>query len=119
LRTEVAEREMPRPLSSPTIRLYPQCGVLHSEMYDQLEERVLDRRPAGPPVRVGPPAGDELPVPAKQRLRLEREDRPSRSRERAAQRRQQRTIRSCQSRSRTLSAEDRQLVAEDKDLQLL
>jgi hypothetical protein len=26
LRTEVAETRMPRPLSSPTIRLYPQCG---------------------------------------------------------------------------------------------
>jgi hypothetical protein len=26
LRTEVAETKMPRPLSSPTIRLYPQCG---------------------------------------------------------------------------------------------
>ena len=26
LRTDVAETEMPRPLSSPTIRLYPQCG---------------------------------------------------------------------------------------------
>src|SRR5436309_1915914 len=26
LRTDVAETEIPRPLSSPTIRLYPQCG---------------------------------------------------------------------------------------------
>src|SRR6266540_4522607 len=93
--------------------------VLLCETKDQLAERALERRSPGPPVRVCPPARDQLAVPAKQRLRLEREGRPRRLGERAAQRRQQRAIRSRRHRSRGLSAEDRQLMAEDEDLQLL
>src|SRR2546428_10441839 len=93
--------------------------VLASETKDQLAERALERRSPGPPVRVCPAAADQLPMPAKQRLRLEREARPRRLVERAAQRREQRAIRSCQLRPRALSAEDRQLMAEDEDLQLL
>src|SRR5437879_5507356 len=50
--------------------------VLPRETQDQLAERALEPRPPRPPVRVRPPADDELPVPAKQRLRLEREDCP-------------------------------------------
>src|SRR6266545_1150669 len=50
--------------------------VLLSETKDQLAERALEPRSPGAPVRVRPPAGDQLPVPAKQRLRLEREDCP-------------------------------------------
>src|SRR6266540_4463808 len=93
--------------------------VLPSETKDQLAERALERRSPGPPVRVCPATGDELAMPAKQRLRLEREARPRRLVERAAQRREQRAIRSCQLRPRALSAEDRQLVAENENLQLL
>src|SRR5439155_5776178 len=93
--------------------------VLPRETKDQLAERALERRSPGPPVRVCPPARDQLAVPAKQRLRLEREGRPRRLGERAAQRREQRSICSCQLRPRGLSAEDRQLMAEDEDLQLL
>src|SRR6266511_2575283 len=58
--------------------------VLPRVTKDQLAERALERRSPGPPVRVCPPAGDQLAVPAKQRLRLERECRPGRLRERAA-----------------------------------
>src|SRR6266545_3685083 len=93
--------------------------VLPGETKDQPAERGLERRSPGPPVRVSPPAGDQLAVPAKQRIWLEREGRPTPSGERAAQRRQQRAIRSRRHRSRRLSAEDRQLMAEDEDLQLL
>jgi hypothetical protein len=66
--------------------------VLPGESQDQLAERARERRSPRQPVRVCPPAGDELAVPAKQRLRLEREGRPGRPRKRAAQRRQQRPI---------------------------
>src|SRR6266568_178530 len=93
--------------------------VLPRETKDQLAERALERRSPGPPVRVCPAALDQLAVPAKQRLRLEREGRPRRLGKRAAQRREQRSIRSCQLRARGLSAEDRQLMAKDEDLQLL
>src|SRR6266705_3866046 len=63
--------------------------VLPRETKEQLAERALERRSPGPPVRACPPARDQLAVPAKQRLRLEREGRPGRPREGAAQRRQQ------------------------------
>src|SRR5439155_4932432 len=70
--------------------------VLAGAAKDQLAQRALERRPPRQPVRIGPAAGDQLPVPAKQR-----------------------TIRSCQPRPRPLSAEDRQRMAQDEDLQLL
>src|SRR6266480_1821126 len=93
--------------------------VLPSETKDQHAQRALERRPPGPSVRVAPAAGDQLPVPAKQRLRLEREGRPGNPGQRAAQHRQQRAIRSGRPRPWGLWAEDRQLVAEDENLQLL
>src|SRR6266498_63526 len=93
--------------------------ILPRETKDQFAERALEPRSPGPPMRVRPPARDQLPVPAKQRLRPEREGRPARPRERAAQRRQQCSIRPRQRRPRGLSAEDRQLMAKDEDLQLL
>jgi hypothetical protein len=93
--------------------------VLPREPKDQLAERALERWPSRLPVRVRPPSGDQLAVPAKQRLRPEREGRPGCPRERAAQRRQQCSISPRQRRPRGLTAEDRQLVAKDEDLQLL
>jgi hypothetical protein len=110
---------MPTPLSSPTIRLYPQCGFsVARRRIDSRSERSSCGRP-GPPTRVRPPAGDQLAVPAKQRLRLERGDCPRGPGQRAAQRCQQHAISPRQLRRRCLSTEDRQLVAEDEDLQLL
>src|SRR6266480_3399809 len=66
--------------------------VLARESQDQLAERALERRSPGPPLRVRPPARDQLPVPAKQCLRLECEGCPGGPGQRAAQRRQQRSI---------------------------
>jgi hypothetical protein len=93
--------------------------VLPSESQGQLAEGARERRSPRRPVRVGPAAGDELAVPAQQRLRLEREDCPGGSGQRAAQRRKQCTIRRCQPWPRGLPTENRQLMAKDKDLQLL
>ena len=93
--------------------------VLPCEPQDQLAERALKPRSPGPPVRIGPPARDQLPMPAKQRLRLEREDCPGGSGQRATQRRQQRSISPRQFRLRRRAAEDCQLMAQDEDLELL
>jgi hypothetical protein len=41
LRSDVAEALMPRPLSSPTIRWYPQVRVLAGEAQDQLTQGAL------------------------------------------------------------------------------
>ena len=48
--------------------------VLSRETQDRLAERAPELRSPGPSVLVCPSACDQLPVPAKQRLRLERED---------------------------------------------
>src|ERR1700736_6793285 len=93
--------------------------VLPREAQDQLAERALEHRSPGRPVPVCPPVRDQLPVPPKQRLRLEGEDCPGGSGQRAAQRRQQRSISSRQRRPRRPSAEDRQLMAEDENLTIL
>src|SRR6266513_2545075 len=45
LRTEVAETAMPRPLISPTIRLYPQCGFSRARR----TIRSCQLRPRAPP----------------------------------------------------------------------
>jgi hypothetical protein len=119
LRTEVAETGMPRPLSLADDPFVSPVRVLLSETKDQLAERALERRSPGGPVRVCPPAGDELAVPAKQCLWLDREDCPGRPGQRTAQRRQQRAISPRQLRPRGLPAENRQLVPEDEDLHLL
>ncbi len=52
--------------------------VLPSETKDQLAERALEWRSPGSPLRVGPAARDQLAVPAKQRRRLDQQDRPGR-----------------------------------------
>src|SRR2546430_517928 len=64
----------------------PPVRVLASETQDQLAERTLEGRSPRRPVRVGPSACNQLPMPAKQCLGLEREDRPGRPGERAAER---------------------------------
>src|SRR5438046_2842885 len=51
LRTDVAETATPRPVSSPTIRLYSPVRVLPCEPKDQLAQRLLKLRSSGRPVR--------------------------------------------------------------------
>jgi hypothetical protein len=43
-------------------------AVLAGQPQDQLADILADRRPSRPPVRVGPAAGDQPPMPAQQRL---------------------------------------------------
>jgi hypothetical protein len=71
------------------------------------------------PLCVRPTARDQLAVPAQQRVRLDREVRPSRPRHRATKRSEQRPIGTSQPRSATMTAQHRQLMTQEEDLQLL
>ena len=93
--------------------------VLAREAEDQLSHRPVERRSARLAVRIRPVTGDELTVPAQQRLRLHREARPRLPGQHATQRRQQRTIRSVQLRFLGLPAQNRQLMPQNQDLELL
>ena len=117
LRTEVGETGMPRPLSSP-LRLYPQRGFSSARRRIS-SERAPERRPSRRPARVCPPANDELAVPAKQCLRLDREDWPGWPGQRTLSDAKSARISPRQLRPRGLPTEDRQLVPKDEDLQLL
>jgi hypothetical protein len=70
-------------------------------------------------MRVRLTAGDQLTVPAQQRVGPDRKPRPPGSRQRTAQRRQERTISARQLRPIGLPAEDCELVAQDENLQLI
>ena len=118
MRTEVAETVMPRPLSSPTIRLYPHCGFSSARRkISSRSERSSGGRPGFRCEYVHRRAISWRP--AKQCVRLDWEDCPGRPGQGTAHRRQQRSISPGQLRPRGLPAEDRQLMAEDDDLQLL
>jgi hypothetical protein len=118
LRTEVAETGMPRPLSSPTIRLYPQCG------FSSARRRISSRseRPSGgrPGVRC------EYVHRRAMSWRCQRSSvsgligktaQAGRASERLND--ASRAISRRQLRPRGLPAENRQLVPEDEDLHLL
>jgi hypothetical protein len=78
-------------------------------------------RPAAPrpPVRKGPAAADEPPVPAQQRIRADAERAPRRAREDAAERGEQQPVALLEPRPVHLPPQDRQLVTQPEDLQLL
>src|SRR5919198_298158 len=88
-RTEVADTEMPKPFEFADDPSVSPVRVLVVEPQDQTAYRRLKQRPTGSPMRIRPAARDELAVPAQQRLGLDREGRPSGSRQGAAQRCQQ------------------------------
>jgi hypothetical protein len=94
-------------------------AVLAREPQDQLAHLTADWRPSGTAVRVGPAAGDQLPMPAQQRLRLNHERLPAASRQDPAQRREQQPVVRLESRLTDLPTEDRQLVPEHENLELL
>ena len=68
------------------------AGILRGESDDQPLHVIVDSRPAGVVLRVGPGAGDEAPVPAQQRLGLDEEAGPHRPRQHTADRGQQRPV---------------------------
>jgi hypothetical protein len=80
--------------------------------------------PAGEPMAdpalrwIGPAPAHHAPVPSKQRLERDHEDRPSGPGKETAERRQQRTVLGLEPGAWVLAAQDGQLVAEDQDLDL-
>jgi hypothetical protein len=70
-------------------------------------------------VRISPAPPDQLTVPAQQRRRPHRQNRPSASRQRPRKRGEDRSIDGTQPRSPRLSAQNRQLVPEQQDLEFL
>jgi hypothetical protein len=119
LRTDVADTATPTPFNSHCNAAVAPIRILATEPKDQLPPRRVERRPARLRVRVGPAAGDELPVPAQQRLRPDAEVRLDLPGQPAAQRRQQRAVSPLQRRPRCLPAQDRQLMPQNQDLQPL
>jgi hypothetical protein len=93
--------------------------ILPRETKDQSSHRRLERRPSRPHVRIGPATGNQLAMPTQQRVRPHQEARPSRARQRAAQRRQERPISPRQPWPSRLPPQNSQLVAQHKNLQFL
>src|SRR6266542_3627160 len=94
-------------------------AVLARESHDQLTYLLVDSWPARAPVRIGPAAGDDPPVPAQQRLRRDKECLPRATRHHSAQRRQYQPVALRQLRAPRLPPQDRQLVAQNEQLELL
>jgi hypothetical protein len=70
-------------------------------------------------MRVRPVAGDESPMPAKQRLRLDQERPPRSARQHPAQHGQQKPVARRELRPPHLPPQHRQLVPQHQDLELL
>jgi hypothetical protein len=93
--------------------------ILPGEPEDQLPHRVGNWGPSTRSGRVGPPSAHHTPMPGEQRLGLDQEHRPARSREVAAQRCQQGPILGLQPGPWILATQHRQFVAQHEDLDLL
>jgi hypothetical protein len=94
------------------------AGVVGGEADDQQLHVLVESRPAGVAVRVGPGAGDEAPVPAQQRVGLDQEAGPDRPGQHAADRGQQRPVSRLEPGSWDLAVKDGELVAQHQDLQV-
>src|SRR6266540_4079863 len=119
LRTEVADTGMPRPLSSPTIRLYPQCGFSRaSRRISSRSERSSGGRPGGRCEYVHRRAMSWRCQRSSVSGLKEKPAQTVRGSERLSAASSARSARVNLSRE-GLSAQDRQLMTEHKDLQLL
>src|SRR6266496_265454 len=97
----------------------PPVRILPGETKDQCSGGRLEWWPSWLRMRVRPATGDQLAVPAQQRVRSHQETRPGRARQRAAQRRQQRSIGPRQPWPSRLPPQNSQLVPQHKNLQFL
>jgi hypothetical protein len=93
--------------------------ILARQPQDQRDEFGLKPGPPRASAQIGPTAPDQAPVPAHQRLRRDRERRPTPARKRSAQRREQHSVARFVARASGLSAQDAELVTQDEDLNLL
>ena len=93
-------------------------GVLGGQADNQLLQVPVEWWSSWLAVRIGPGAGDQSPVPAQQRLRVDQEAGPAGSGQRAADGGEQGSVGGLQPGSWELAAEDGELVAQDEDLQV-
>src|SRR6266700_6237757 len=90
--------------------------ILSGQPQDQHNHIAGERRAPASRLGLRPLAGDQPAVPAQDRIRGDKEARPARARERAAQHRQERTVGGLELRSLDLAAQHGELVAEHGDL---
>ena len=93
--------------------------VLPGHAQHQIDDRRIQSAPTAVPVRVGPAAPDQVPVPAQQRGRRYQERRPPLPRQQPRQHRQHQPIRRGVPGPGDLPAQHRQLVPQDGDLHVL
>ncbi len=108
-----------KPLQLALDPLVAPAGVLPGQADDQLLHLLVQWRPAGLAVWVGPGAGDQPTVPAQQRLGLDQEAGPAGSGEHPADRGEQGSVGGLELGTWALAAEHGDLVAQDEDLQVL
>jgi len=107
-----------------SLRLAPEqhhdtkAGVLPGQADDQALYLLVQRRPAGLAVRLGPRAGDQPSMPP-QRLRSNEEARPAGSRQDAADGGEQGPVGGSELGPRRLAAQQGELVAQDEDLEVV
>jgi len=93
--------------------------VLGGQPQDQVADLFGQGGPAGPGVRVGPCASDQLPVPSQQRRRRHGEDRPPWAGQQPRQCGQPGPFGGSVARSFDLAAQDRDLVPQHENLDVL
>jgi hypothetical protein len=108
-----------KPLEFASDALVAPPRVLPGQADDQVLDLLVQRRPAGLAVRVGPGDGDQPSVPAQQCVGLHEQARPMGSGQRPADRGEQGPISRLQPGAWGLATEDGELVAQDQDLQVL
>jgi hypothetical protein len=95
------------------------AGVLPGQADDQLLDVLVERGSPCSTLWVGPRAGDQTPVPAQQRLRLDEETRPARLGQDTADGGEQRPVGGLQLGSWSLAAQHGELMAQDEELKIL
>jgi hypothetical protein len=107
-----------KPQQLPADALVAPPWVLGGQPHDQGLHLLGNRWPAAPLRWVAPASAHHAPVPSKQRLGRDHEDRPSRPGEEAAERRKERAVFGLEPGAWVVAVQYCQLVAEDQDLDL-
>jgi hypothetical protein len=117
VRTVVAETATPSPFSSPTMRWYPQPGVVSRETDEQRADLMADWTPPDS-MRVHPTRRHQAPMPTKQRRGRDDEGSPAFPRQEPTRRREEEPVgpRHCWAAG---SSKDGKFVPQHDDLEIL
>ncbi|MGW4464743.1 hypothetical protein [Micromonospora sp. NPDC004704] len=97
----------------------PPRRILRRESQYQVADLLVDRWPARPGMRVRPPSGDQVTMPAQQRGRGDEEHRPAWAGQQPRQHRQYHPVGGLEIGAGHLAAQHRHLMAEHQDLHIL